>query len=150
MRSGGARLYYGWPLVGALGLTTIVSYGTTQYLFGVLLVPIQRETGWSRGALSGAYSDMMVGGLGPDTFTPLHSGLYPDGVVYYFLDSGHTTGVTVNLTKSYDYGIYQVKTEPPHRHGADPVIVLFKDKYWLFSTWDRPGYRVSDDLVHWK
>jgi MFS family permease len=50
------RLYYGWTLVGALGLTTIVSYGTTQYLFGVLLVPIQHETGWSRGAISGAYS----------------------------------------------------------------------------------------------
>jgi MFS family permease len=50
------RLYYGWVLVGALGLTTIVSYGTTQYLFGVLLVPIQHETGWSRGALSGAFS----------------------------------------------------------------------------------------------
>ena len=48
--------YYGWKLVAALGLTTIVSYGSTQYLFGVLLVPIQRETGWDRGALSGAYS----------------------------------------------------------------------------------------------
>ena len=48
-----------------------------------------------------------------------------------------------------DYGIYQVHDEPPHRHGADPAIALFKDRYWLFSTWDRPGYRVSDDLVHW-
>ena len=43
---GKPRPYYGWTLVAALGLTTIVSYGTTQYLFGVLLVPIQRETGW--------------------------------------------------------------------------------------------------------
>src|SRR5688500_7867043 len=49
-----------------------------------------------------------------------------------------------------DYGIYQSRSEPPHRHGADPVVVLFKDRYWLFSTWDRPGYRVSDDLVNWK
>ena len=53
---GKPRPYYGWTLVAALGLTTIVSYGTTQYLYGVLLVPIQRETGWDRGALSGAYS----------------------------------------------------------------------------------------------
>ena len=37
----------------------------------------------------------------------------------------------------------------PWRHGADPVIVLYCDRYWLFSTWDRPGYRVSDDLIHW-
>ncbi len=50
------RLYYGWVLVWALGITTIVSYGTTQYLFGVLLVPVQHELGWSRTALSGAYS----------------------------------------------------------------------------------------------
>jgi MFS family permease len=53
---GSSRVFYGWVLVWALGITTIVSYGTTQYLFGVLLVPIQHETGWSRGGLSGAYS----------------------------------------------------------------------------------------------
>ncbi len=53
---GSSRFYYGWLLVWALGITTIVSYGTTQYLFGVLVVPVQHETGWSRGGLSGAYS----------------------------------------------------------------------------------------------
>jgi MFS family permease len=31
-----------------------------MYLFGVLQVPIQQETGWSRGALSGAYSLSLV------------------------------------------------------------------------------------------
>jgi hypothetical protein len=36
------------------------------------------------------------------------------------------------------------------RHGADPVIVPFKGKFFLFSTWDVAGFRVSDDLVHWK
>jgi hypothetical protein len=35
------------------------------------------------------------------------------------------------------------------RHGADPVIVLFKDKYYLFSTWETVGFRVSDDLLNW-
>ena len=35
------------------------------------------------------------------------------------------------------------------RHGADPVIVLFKDRYYLFSTWDVAGFRVSDDLLTW-
>jgi hypothetical protein len=35
------------------------------------------------------------------------------------------------------------------RHAADPVIVLFKDKYYLFSTWETVGFRVSDDLMHW-
>jgi xylan 1,4-beta-xylosidase len=37
-----------------------------------------------------------------------------------------------------------------HRHSADPVIVLFKDRYYLFATDDVPGYRVSDDLLTWK
>jgi hypothetical protein len=36
-----------------------------------------------------------------------------------------------------------------HRHSADPVIVLFKDRYYLFATDDVPGYRVSDDLLAW-
>ncbi len=35
------------------------------------------------------------------------------------------------------------------RHGADPVIVLFKGRYFLFSTWDVAGFRVSDDLITW-
>src|SRR4051794_35294395 len=49
-----------------------------------------------------------------------------------------------------DYGLIDYRGDSIHRHGADPVIVLYHDKYWLFSTWDRPGYRVSDDLVNWR
>ena len=36
-----------------------------------------------------------------------------------------------------------------HRTTADPVIVLFKDKYFLFST-NQYGYWWSDDLYNWK
>lgn len=36
------------------------------------------------------------------------------------------------------------------RASADPVIVLFKDKYYLFATHDTGGYRVSDDLCTWE
>jgi hypothetical protein len=36
-----------------------------------------------------------------------------------------------------------------HRHSADPVVVLFQNRYWLFATDDVPGYRVSDDLLAW-
>ena len=49
-------LYYGWRLVVALGMTTIISYGTSYYLFGVLVVPVGRDLGWSRAAISGAYA----------------------------------------------------------------------------------------------
>ncbi len=36
-----------------------------------------------------------------------------------------------------------------HRATADPVIVLFKDKYFLFST-NQYGYWWSEDLYNWK
>jgi MFS family permease len=44
----------------ALGVTTIVSYGTTEYLFGVLVVPMGQELGWDRASLSGAYAVMLI------------------------------------------------------------------------------------------
>ncbi len=37
-----------------------------------------------------------------------------------------------------------------HRHSADPVVVLFNNRYWLFATDDVPGCRVSDDLLAWR
>ena len=49
----------------------------------------------------------------------------------------------------YGWGCFQ-KREKKARTAADPVIVLFKDKYYLFTTMDIGGYRVSDDLITWK
>jgi nitrate/nitrite transporter NarK len=59
-------MYYGWVLVIALGITTVISYGTTQYLFGVLVVPIASTFHWSRAAISGtnALSVLVAGVLG--------------------------------------------------------------------------------------
>lgn len=54
----------GWSMVLALGCTTILSYGTTQYLFGVLEVPLATTFAWSRASLSGAYAlSLLVAGL---------------------------------------------------------------------------------------
>jgi MFS family permease len=58
------RPFYGWYLVVGLGVTTIVSYGISQYLFGVLVVPIQTDLHWSRATISGAYSlGLVLSGL---------------------------------------------------------------------------------------
>lgn len=54
------RIYRGWPIVVALGLVTIVSYGTTQYLFGVLVDPVTRQLGGNRAQLASAYSIALV------------------------------------------------------------------------------------------
>lgn len=53
-------------MVLALGCTTVLSYGTTQYLFGVLEVPLATDFAWSRAELSGAYalSLLLAGFLG--------------------------------------------------------------------------------------
>ena len=48
--------WYGWVIVASLGITEAVSYGVLSYAFGVLIVPMQRDLGWSRVELSGAYS----------------------------------------------------------------------------------------------
>jgi MFS family permease len=48
----------------ALGVTTIVSYGTTQYLFGVLEVPLVTTFSWSRAEFSGAYAlSLLIAGI---------------------------------------------------------------------------------------
>jgi MFS family permease len=51
-----SRLYYGWVLVGVLAVTETVSYGVLQYAFPVFLAPMQAELGWSRTAMTGAFS----------------------------------------------------------------------------------------------
>ncbi len=57
-------LYYGWILMVVLGITTIISYGTTQYLFGVLVVPLDATFHWGRASISGAYAlGLMLAGL---------------------------------------------------------------------------------------
>jgi MFS family permease len=50
--------------MGGLGITTIISYGTTQYLFGVLVVPISQSFQWDRASVSGAYAaGLIISGL---------------------------------------------------------------------------------------
>ncbi|MDQ6941360.1 MAG: MFS transporter [Candidatus Eremiobacteraeota bacterium] len=56
--------FYGWTIVVALGVTTILSYGTNQYLFGLLVDPLARELGWDRASIALAYSGVvLVSGL---------------------------------------------------------------------------------------
>jgi len=53
--------------LGALGATTIVAYGACYYSYGVLIVPIAADTGWSRAGLGTVFSAVLlltgIGGL---------------------------------------------------------------------------------------
>jgi len=54
----------------------------------------------------------------------------------------------LNIDYAYN-AIPNFTTMGKHRTTADPVIVLFKDKYYLFST-NQYGYWWSTDLYNWK
>jgi MFS family permease len=50
------RLYYGWVILCAVSITEVVSWGILYYAFAVFVAPMQAELGWSRVAVTGAYS----------------------------------------------------------------------------------------------
>jgi len=50
------RLYYGWVLVGALGISETISWGVLYYAFSVFVTPMEADLGWSRGETTGAFS----------------------------------------------------------------------------------------------
>lgn len=49
----------------------------------------------------------------------------------------------------YTYMIYNSNNDISYRSGADPAVVKFKGKYYMFVTRSL-GYWTSDDLLHWR
>ncbi len=49
-----------WRVVWVLAVTQIVSWGSLFYAISVLIAPIERELGWSRDAIVGAFSLSMI------------------------------------------------------------------------------------------
>jgi MFS family permease len=49
-------IYYGWVLVLTLAVTETTSFGVLYYAFTVFIDPMQEDLGWSRAALTGAFS----------------------------------------------------------------------------------------------
>jgi len=57
-------LYYGWYIVAALAVTETISWGILYYGFAVFLTPMERELGWSRPSVTGAFSlALLLSGL---------------------------------------------------------------------------------------
>lgn len=50
------RIYYGWVIVVTLALTETISWGILYYTFAVMLPAMETELGWSRVAMTGAFS----------------------------------------------------------------------------------------------
>ena len=54
----------GWPMVAALAVAQLVSWGSLYYSFSLFVVPMERELGWSRLDLNGALSlGLLASGL---------------------------------------------------------------------------------------
>lgn len=49
-------LFYGWIVVGAVGLIQIANQGAGNSLFALLLLPLQSTFGWNRATLTASYS----------------------------------------------------------------------------------------------
>ncbi len=57
-------VYYGWILVGVLSIAETTAWGVLYYAFSVFLVPMQRELGWSRSSMAGAFSlALLISGI---------------------------------------------------------------------------------------
>ena len=57
-------VYQGWRIAWALAVTQTVGFGVLYYTFSVMIVPMERELGWSRGEISGAFSlALLLSGL---------------------------------------------------------------------------------------
>ncbi len=74
-------------------------------------------------------------------------------VLFIFLcDALHAQQKTYCNPINIDYGFTPIPNfseQGRHRATADPVIVLYKDKYFLFST-NQWGYWWSTDMLNWK
>lgn len=60
----GTPRLHGWQIVVALGITQIVSWGSTYYAFALLMAPMQTTLGVDRSTVVGAFSvSLLVAGL---------------------------------------------------------------------------------------
>jgi MFS family permease len=58
------KLYYGWIVVVALGVTETISWGVLYYAFSIYLAPMGSELHWSTGDMTGAFSlGLLLAGL---------------------------------------------------------------------------------------
>jgi xylan 1,4-beta-xylosidase len=73
-------------------------------------------------------------------------------LLYLSISSVHAQQKTYCNPINIDYGFTPIPNfseQGRHRATADPVIVVFKDNYYLFST-NQWGYWVSPDMLNWK
>lgn len=126
------RVYYGWVLIAALGITTIISYGTTEYVFGVLVVPLASTFHWNRASISGAYALSVV-----------LSGLFGVPIGYtvdrwgarWLMTAGSALAVLVFLALSYMQTIWQFSLFWSVGMGLVMALTLYPVSFTVATNW---------------
>jgi sugar phosphate permease len=62
------RIFYGWYILGVTMLGALLSAGTSQVFFSIMLKPVTDEFGWGRTALAGVVT---LGTVGNGVLTPI-------------------------------------------------------------------------------
>jgi hypothetical protein len=127
----------GWLLVATLAASETTAYGVLAYAFGVFLLPVQQELGWSRTALTGAAAASLlvlgwsqVSDLGVFYGIWVGIGLTMAAVLYepafaviasWYRDAAERTRALLGLDR--DRRVRQCHLRPPGRlAGPDPRV----------------------------
>lgn len=127
------QFYYGWVMLAIVATGQVTSWGILIYAFTVFLGPMGAELGWSRAAMTGAYSlALLIAGIaavpvgrwldrhGPRALMTLGSGV---AVLLTLAWSRVTTLVELYLIWA---GL-----------GVALAAVLYEPAFWLVATWFR-------------
>lgn len=138
----GTRVTAGAPpqwrrLVAGLAVTQTVSWGILYYTFSVLLVPMQRELGWSRGTLVGGFTTaVVVSGLG----APLVGRLLDAERTRPLFTGGSVLGVAAVLvwSRASDVVVYYVAWTAI---GLAMAAVLYEPAFTVLAKRTAPHHR---------
>src|SRR5579862_9058922 len=63
-------------------------------------------------------------------------------------DSDHTDRRFMTYANPVDLPYRYQSSSPAYREAADPTVMTFRGRYWMFASHSK-GYWYSTDLLHW-
>jgi len=126
-------LFYGWTMLSATALAQVTSWGILYYGFTVFLAPMGAELGWSRAAMTGAFSlALACSGL-----VALPVGRWLDRYGPRALMTGGSVAAALLLlawsrvTTLWAFYLIWIGL------GVALAAVLYEPTFWLVATWFR-------------
>ena len=124
-------IYYGWVIALVLAVTETVSYGALFYAFPVFIAPMEAEFGWSRGALSGAFSlSLLISGL-----VALPVGFWLDKHGSRLLMTAGSVGATVMVLLWSQVNAFPEFIAVMALMGFFSAAILYEPAFAVITTW---------------